>query len=325
MPCTDPRTVGFLADGKTLTWSQKQYSKEFATFQLPCSQCLECRLSQAREKAIRCIHEAAEYEHNSFITLTYSDEHLKSPKLIYEDWQKFAKRLRENAIDPKTGIQPRIPIMVTGEYGEKNKRPHWHAIVFNWAPPQEIRKAGLLLPDTYHETKTERGDILRSSHTLDTLWARGKADYGAVTLESAGYVARYATKKLVHGKDGHGYEPIHKMSSKYAIGKAWLERHWPDVFLQGHIILKDGTKAPIPRYYERWLKDNKPHEWLAYVTRIKLDRIQYLEQKEKSDEQKWWDVYNKRRLTSKTPLRRNEVRRLIKEKQFEQLQAYLKL
>lgn len=314
MPCTDPRTVGFLADGKTLTWSQKNFSKEYATFQLPCTQCLECRLSQAREKAVRCVHEASMHPRNAFVTLTYAPEHLPSPKLIYEDWQNFAQRLRDDAYNLETGERLQIPIMVTGEYGETNKRPHWHAIIFNWRPD-----------DIYHTEKNPRGEELHQAHSLDKLWqGRGKANFGDVTIDSAGYVARYATKKLVHGID-HDFQPIHKMSSKYAIGKSWLEKFWPDVFLQGHCVLADGSKVPIPRYYEKWLKEYRPADWLNYVTRIKVDRQLAANTREKTEEEKWWDVYNARRLTSKTPLRRNEVRRLIKQKQFEQLQAYLKL
>ena len=122
MRCTSPRKVGFQADGKTISWSPKQYSKEYPSFQLPCGKCIQCRLEYARSWAVRCVHEAKMHEENSFVTLTYSDEHLKNPKLQYSDFQKFMKRLRFVNNDRKIGV------FVTGEYGEKNKRPHWHAI-----------------------------------------------------------------------------------------------------------------------------------------------------------------------------------------------------
>ncbi len=95
MRCLSPRTVGFLHDGVTISWSPKYYSKEYATFQLPCSKCIECRLEYARQWAVRCVHEAKMHPENSFITLTYSDEHLTSEKLQYIDFQLFAKRLRK--------------------------------------------------------------------------------------------------------------------------------------------------------------------------------------------------------------------------------------
>lgn len=262
--CTSPRTVGFYADGKTICWSSKKYSKEYATFQLPCGKCLACRLEYARQWAVRCVHEAQMHEKNSFITLTYDDEHLSSPFLIYEDFQKFAKRLRRSLNSP-------IGYFVTGEYGEDKKRPHWHACIFGWSPS-----------DGVYKYSNHRGDKNYSSETLTKLWGKGTAEYGEVTFDSAGYCARYAAKKIVHSPNGkvkesdfHPWQPISKKSSKQAIGKKWLERYWPDVFLQGHVVLKDGTTCSIPRYYEKWLKENHPQEWLRYVTGAKLEKTNF--------------------------------------------------
>ena len=196
MRCTSPRTVGFQADGKTLCWSKNNYSKEYATFQLPCGKCIECRLSYAREWAIRCIHEAQMHEENCFVTLTYSQENLKSPFLQYRDFQLFMKKLRFAYPNKKIGV------FVTGEYGEKTKRPHWHAIIFNYRPSDAIKKY-----------TTDRGDTVYSSESLSKIWDHGIAEFGSVTLESAGYCARYAAKKLVHGADeDHDFQPISKKS-----------------------------------------------------------------------------------------------------------------
>lgn len=328
MPCTDPRTVGFLADGKTISWSSKNYSKEFATFQLPCGQCLECRLAYARQWAVRCVHEAQVYgDNNCFITLTYSDEKLKSPKLVYDDFQRFMKRLRKRQNDP-------IGVFVTGEYGndkdqygnlrprhihpihgDVTKRPHWHAILFNYKPSD----------GKYKYTSTSGHDVY-TSETLDKLWGNGNGEFGTVTLDSASYCARYAAKKLSHGRDGeHEFEPISKKSSKHAIGKAWLERHWPDVFLQGHVIL-DGKKLPIPRYYEKWLKDHRPDDWLSYVTRVKVDKLAEATRRQEAKTKEWLEANHRRRdLGRSDQLTDNQVRKLIQEKKFKELQAYLKL
>jgi len=43
---------------------------------LACGQCRGCRLERSRQWAMRCMHEAAQHERNSFITLTYDDENL---------------------------------------------------------------------------------------------------------------------------------------------------------------------------------------------------------------------------------------------------------
>ena len=73
MRCSFPRKVGFLPDGKTITFSYKESSLEFAHFQLPCGKCLACRLERARQWAVRGFHEAQMHPHSSFITLTYAD------------------------------------------------------------------------------------------------------------------------------------------------------------------------------------------------------------------------------------------------------------
>lgn len=311
MRCTSPRTVGFQADGKTISWSPKNTSKEFATFQLPCGKCIECRLDYARQWAVRCVHEAQMHEKNSFITLTYADQHLKSPKLIYSDFQKFMRRLRKTQNAP-------IGVFVTGEYGEKTKRPHWHAIIFNWSPNDQ----------TYFRSN-HRGDKIYSSKTLETLWPHGKCELGSVTMESAGYCARYAAKKLVHGQDQtHDFHPISKKSSKHAIGKKWLEKFWPDIFNHGYAILIDGSKSAVPRYYEKWLKKNQPEAWQGYVTERKIENCKRAEDAAKKVSEEYTTMLRERNANGprSNPLTPNQTRKKIKVKQFnEQLQKFLKL
>lgn len=310
MRCTDPRTVGFYADGKTLCWSKKKFSKEYATFQLPCGKCIDCRLEYARQWATRCIHEAQMHEKNCFITLTYSDQNLQSPKLVYEDFQKFMKKLRKLQNEP-------IGMFVTGEYGEKTKRPHWHAIIFNWAPSDGTKKY-----------KNIQGDQVYESATLNKAWGLGISEFGSVTLRSAGYCARYAAKKLVHGKDqDHEYHPISKKSSKHAIGKKWIEKYWPDVFNYGRLQLPDGTTTSIPRYYEKWFRENKPQEWEKYITKTKSD-ISLLAAQRSQQEHLLWTADQHRRLDEGkltfSPTE-NQRRRLITIHNHKLLQSYLKL
>lgn len=315
MRCTSPRTVGFAADGKTIVWSQKQFSKQFSTFQLPCGKCIDCRLDYARQWAIRCVHEAQMYEKNCFITLTYDDAHLASPKLIYRDFQLFMKQLRKLQNEP-------MGVFVTGEYGEKNKRPHWHAIIFNWRPA-----------DAIYSHSNDRGDKCFQSETLTKTWGRGKCEFGDVTFESAGYCARYAAKKLVHGKDGdHDFHPISKKSSKHAIGKKWLEKFWPDVFNYGRLRLANGASSSIPRYYEKWLKENRPEDYLRYVTKVKSEKMAAAAQTTADEKCRIRDSRLLRSqkiladgLFRETELTSEDQRRKITELKFKQLQDNLKL
>lgn len=253
---------------------------------------------------------------NSFITLTYSDENLVSPRLQYKDFQDFIKRLRD-----KIGYQPedRIGVFVTGEYGDEKKRPHWHAIIFNWRPE-----------DLVYLRSNKRGDKIYKSASLDELWGKNDPkkkpnEIGDVTFHSAGYVARYAAKKLVHGKDdGHDYHPISKKSSKHAIGKKWLEKYWyTDCFALGHLVSEDGIKLAIPRYYEKWLLKNHPQEWERYVTQLKIQRMAEAEKKAEKRKDELNTINRKRYKQRKNPqVSDSKVKEIIINEKFKVLQSY---
>lgn len=346
MRCLSPRTCGFLSDGKTLCWSPLKCSKEYATFQIPCGKCRACRLENARQTAVRCVHEASMHEQNSFITLTYDKKSLKSKKLQYNHFQAFIKALRNQIHDQsleqiypqiKTQLErrqhhrrnekslqdtiltrDRISVYVAGEYGDKEKRPHWHALIFNWRP-NDLKK----------KYKNSRGDQVFTSETLTTLWPYGNSELGSVTINSAGYCARYAAKKLVHGPDGsHEFQPVSRRSSKNAIGKSWIEKFWPDVFTHGYVILAGGQKSGVPRYYEKWFKKTHPLLWKRYVTEVKYKIIQEAIDKEAAitlHEKK----ENFRRSAEKgykmKPLKsRRESEEIILNQKFDQLQSYQK-
>ena len=142
--------------------NQKNHDKSTVGFEFECRKCLPCRLNIAREKAIRCIHEARTHENNIFLTLTYDNDHLTSNKLVYLDFQLFMKSLREKVTrgitDPELKKQLYIPFMVTGEYGEKNKRPHWHVILFNYRSK-----------DATYKYTTDQGEKVYDSQVLHTV------------------------------------------------------------------------------------------------------------------------------------------------------------
>jgi hypothetical protein len=268
MPCTSPFTVSFKADGKTLNWSQKNHIKEHAAFQIPCGQCISCRLDYAREWATRCVLESSQYENNCFLTLTYDDDHLGDNRLRYRDFQLFMKKLRKLQNEP-------IGFMVTGEYGERTKRAHWHAIIFNWRPR-----------DAQKKYITDLNCQVYESETLNKTWGNGIAEFGDVTFQSAAYVARYSIKKLTHKDESDFYKPIHKKSSLHAIGKKYIEQHYKHVFNRGSVVLPGGITAPIPRYFIRWLREHRPEDFIQYLMTTKskqLDRAAQKQQKEVSE------------------------------------------
>lgn len=209
--------------------------------EVPCGQCIGCRLERSRKWAIRCVHEASLHDQNSFITLTYDNEHLPSDlslKVIH--FQKFMKRLRKR-IEPEL-----VRFFHCGEYGEKNGRPHYHALLF-----------GYQFPDLYPWKETN-GQILYRSPMLEELWPYGHSLVGHVTFESAAYVARYVVKKIT-GKEAAAYygdrkHPYVTMSRRPGIGTEWFKQFKNDVYPHDYLIIRNGIKSTPPRFYDNMLE-----------------------------------------------------------------------
>lgn len=212
---------------------------------VPCGQCIGCKLERSRQWATRCVHEASLYKQNCFITLTYSPENLPADgSLNVRDYQLFMKRLRKK-------YKKQIRFFHCGEYGDKTRRPHYHAILFN----HDFSDKKLY--------KTQNENNLYTSKTLDELWTLGIATIGDVTFESAAYVARYCTKKVTGKKALEHYTDIDystgeilnerrpeytTMSRRPGIGKGWSEKFMDDVFPDDFVVLR-GKKLRPPNYY----------------------------------------------------------------------------
>ena len=141
--------------------------------QVPCGQCIGCRLEKSRQWAIRCVHEAQMHEENCFITLTYNKESLPADgSLRKRDFQLFMKRLRKECGE---GIR----YYMCGEYGAKYERPHYHICLF-----------GYDFKDKYIWDERDKVPLYRSTK-LEKLWTLGFSTIGEVTFQSAAYVAPY--------------------------------------------------------------------------------------------------------------------------------------
>jgi hypothetical protein len=146
---------------------------------------------------------------------------------------------------------------MSGEYGEKKDRPHFHACLFG--TEFEDRKYFRTLPS---------GAKIYNSAELEKLWPYGYSSVGEVTLESAAYVARYICKKVTGDLAERHYARVDvetgevvqltpefcRMSLKPGIGTAWLEKYgMGDVFPHDRVIVK-GQKCTVPKFYKKWLK-----------------------------------------------------------------------
>jgi hypothetical protein len=228
--------------------------------QLACGQCIGCRLERSRQWAVRCLHESQLYEQNCFITLTYDDKHFL-PSLVYKDFQDFMKRFRErfSCFDVVTWRWvPRF--FMCGEYGEQFGRPHFHACIFGYDFPDKV-----LYRTLGSGFKLYRSDLLAS------LWDVGYSSVGAVSFESAAYVARYICKKVTGPRAVKHYSRVDAgtgecfsvvpefthMSLKPGIGRGWIERYLDEVYDNDYVVI-NGMKCRPPKYYDSYLKEVRP-------------------------------------------------------------------
>lgn len=224
------------------------------SLQLPCRNCAGCRLEFSRQWAVRCMHEASLHERNCFLTLTYRDPAPHSLEL--DHLQRFWKRWRARRVA--------LRYYAAGEYteacpekGSPGGRPHWHACVF-----------GADFDDKVDGGRSDSGERIYRSRVLSDLWPYGYSSVGALTFESAAYVARYVMKKLTGDGELHYYDVIDpdsgeifrrrkefSMMSK-GIGWNWLRLYWPEVAQKGKVVVR-GHEANAPRFYLKKLKHLK--------------------------------------------------------------------
>lgn len=216
--------------------------------EVPCGQCIGCRLEKSKVWATRCLHESTLHNENCYITLTYRDESLpKDGSVKVEDFQKFMKRLRKN-----TGRK--IRFFHCGEYGDETLRPHYHAIIF-----------GFDFKDKKFHKNNPNGDKLYTSEFLNKTWEHGFCTIGDVTFESCAYVARYITKKITGKKAEKHYKGRRPeyitMSRRPGIGKGWFEKFSSDVYPDDKVVIRNGIKVKPPKYYDNLFNELNEKEF----------------------------------------------------------------
>lgn len=213
-------------------------------------------MERARQWGMRCLHEAKLWPHSVYVTLTYNDECMPPfGSLSVRDVQLFMKRLRK-AKEPG-----RVRFFLGGEYGDENKRPHYHALLFN-CQLNRLRSIG----------SNKRGEPLYTSDELAELWSvdgkpMGYHTLGAVTFDSAVYCAKYALKKVNGPRKDAGhydvydeYGEVHERTPEFAvmsrrpgIGAGYIEKYGKEVLDLDSIVV-NGKEVRPPRFYDERLK-----------------------------------------------------------------------
>jgi len=217
-----------------------------------CGQCMGCRIDKSKEWAARIVHESQMHEENTFVTLTYDQQHLPHDgSLNKEHFQKFMKRLRRQNQD-KT-----IRYFHCGEYGDKLSRPHYHACIF-----------GIDFDDK-EPYRVDNDIITYTSLKLEQLWGKGFCSLGELNYQTAAYTSRYIMKKVTGKKAEEHYmrvdpttgeiynlEPEYvTMSLKPGIGYEWYQKYKTDVFPSDECPVPGrGVYKSVPKYYDTLLE-----------------------------------------------------------------------
>lgn len=155
-----------------------------------CGQCMPCRHNRRRLWTHRIMLEAAQYSHNAFVTLTYSEDEKPLTgdglgTLKPEDYQLWIKRLRDR-VSPST-----FRFFLVGEYGDETWRPHYHAGLFGF--PSCV----------YGESRygERRKDCCYWCDLVRDTWGKGNVYLGVLEADSAGYMAGYVSKSMTKWDD----------------------------------------------------------------------------------------------------------------------------
>lgn len=140
---------------------------------IPCGQCLSCRISKQKYLIYKAVHEYKYYSCGSFVTFTYDDLHLPFncgafiPTLRKSDLQKFIKSLQDYVRYHYNSLK--FSYLACGEYGDSFKRPHYHVLFF-----------GL--------------DYQLFKKVFCSLWSYGSIKSLPISAGAIRYVSKYVTK-----------------------------------------------------------------------------------------------------------------------------------
>lgn len=281
MPCYHPLKCRQRSPGDRPRFGANAIGREL---RVACGQCIGCRLNNAREWALRSVHESQMHEQNSFVTLTYSDEALndwedapwrRSYSVHPREHQLFLKRLRKR-------LDTKLRYLLCGEYGDETSRPHYHFLAFGHDWIEGGESVG----------SNAQGDRLWAHPDLTEAWGLGNVVVGRLTWRSCAYVANYVTKKIT-GKRAKKEDPstgllpyewvdtrsgeIHTRHPEYVrasrnkgIGRGWFEAFQTDVYPSDQVVIGGRVNRP-PRYYDQIMGEAQP----AFMEALKERRREH--------------------------------------------------
>lgn len=209
---------------------------------VPCGKCMACRIARVRDWSVRLLDESSCWDKTSFISLTYSEDHVPITNcgkltLVKSDLQKFFKRCRKS-------LSSSIKYFACGEYGDAGHRPHFHAIVFG----SDFTEDG-----DWYIHHYDNGQPIYTSDRISKLWPYGLATVDVVLPERIRYVCGYVEKKMYYNPtdnflEGYGclLPPFQLMSQ--GLGLRFFRKHESDYIFSLKKTI-NGVAYSFPRYY----------------------------------------------------------------------------
>lgn len=250
--------------------------------QLPCGQCVGCKMDNAQDWAVRCVLESKLWEQNYFVTLTYDEQHVPlhpvpvvldeetgeaglRQTLIKEDMADFMKNLRRQ--HEYHFEHQGVRFFGCGEYGGKTERPHMHILLFN-CPLNDLEP---LFINKQHQ------QVYRSAY-LEKIWKKGIVSVGEITYESRAYTRRYILKKQQMNNVKPGQLPeFTNMSRKPGIAAEYYKQHKEEIYKNDEITIKKALSAAIntkpPKFFDK-LYEKEEEQHLSEVKKKRRERAQ---------------------------------------------------
>lgn len=209
-----------------------------------CGRCTPCLVNRGRVWTHRIMLEASQHEHNTFLTLTYSDDKLPTDGSLYpEHLRDFFKRLRHLS---------KFRYFAVGEYGDRTQRPHYHAALFGFVGCQWEQS----------RYSKMRSTCCRRCSDVARIWGYGNVYLGSMEVASAKYLCGYVTKKMTN-KDNPSLQGRHpefaRMSRFPGIGAGAMDDVASAVMYHKVMDNEDVTGDPQPfgRYLTQRLRERR--------------------------------------------------------------------
>ena len=203
--------------------------------QVPCNKCELCRDKVAREWSTRAMCESqTSTSQPLFITLTYNDANLPKDGVSKEHAQTFIKRLRIN-INRYVGYDVNLRFFLCSEYGSKTKRPHYHALIWNFPLLDNLKRTLSIIEKSWSfmVSKTEYDKYPADFKFRDGHSNRYRVRFGYAYCSLAnGQRIKYSMKYMRKDCEvPQGSNPLFFLSSrKRGLGYEWMSEHANEIF-----------------------------------------------------------------------------------------------